>query len=96
MKNYYEILGIEEQASQDDIKKAYRKLAIQHHPDKGGDENKFKEINEAYEVLGDENKRKEFNNRKNNPYGGSSFEDLFSNMFGGGNPFQQRRQNRLL
>jgi molecular chaperone DnaJ len=94
MKNYYEILGIEEQASQDDIKKAYRKLAIQHHPDKGGDENKFKEINEAYEVLGDENKRKEFNNRKNNPYGGSSFEDLFSNMFaGGGNPFQQRRQN---
>jgi curved DNA-binding protein CbpA len=54
MKNYYEILGIEENSSSEEIKKAYRKLAVQHHPDKGGDENTFKEINEAYDVLGDE------------------------------------------
>ena len=93
MKNYYEILGIEENSSKEEIKKAYRNLAIQHHPDKGGDENKFKEINEAYEVLGDEQKRAQYNNQKNNPYGGTNFEDLFANMFGGGNPFaQQRRQ----
>jgi len=98
MKNYYEILGIEEKATQEEIKKVFRKLAIQHHPDKGGDENKFKEINEAYEVLGDENRRREYDNRKTNPYGGTQFEDLFSQMFGGnnpfggGNPFEQRRQ----
>ena len=95
MKNYYEILGIEENSSQEEIKKAFRKLAIQHHPDKGGDENKFKEVTEAYEVLGDEQRRAQYNNQKNNPYNGSGFEDLFANMFGGQNPFanfQQRRQ----
>jgi len=44
MKNYYEILGIEENSPKEEIKKAYRRLALLHHPDKGGDENKFKEI----------------------------------------------------
>ncbi|MBI5138525.1 MAG: molecular chaperone DnaJ [Candidatus Vogelbacteria bacterium] len=60
-KNYYEILGIEKSASTDDIKKAFRKLAMKYHPDKsGGDEKKFKEINEAYQILSDSGKRKEY------------------------------------
>ncbi len=55
--DYYKILGVSRTASADEIKKAFRKLARTHHPDAGGDEAKFKEINEAYEVLGDEKKR---------------------------------------
>src|SRR5260370_33180363 len=58
MKDYYQILGISRVATEEEIKKAYRKLAHQHHPDKaGGDEKKFKEINEAYQVLSDRAKR---------------------------------------
>jgi len=94
-ENLYEILGVTENASQSEIKNAYRKLAIQHHPDKGGDEEMFKKISGAYEILGDTQKRQQYDNRKNNPYGGTPFEDLFSQMFGGnpfgGNPFGQRR-----
>jgi molecular chaperone DnaJ len=61
MKDYYNILGITKTASDDDIKKAYRKLAHQYHPDKaGGDETKFKEINEAYQVLSDKTKRAQY------------------------------------
>ncbi len=61
MANYYETLGVPKNASQDDIKKAFRKLAHKHHPDKaGGDEKKFKEINEAYQVLSDESKRSRY------------------------------------
>ena len=56
-KDYYQILGVDRKASQDDIKKAFRKLAHEHHPDKGGNEAKFKEINEAYQALGDPDKR---------------------------------------
>lgn len=63
-KDYYKILGVEKTASQDEVKKAYRKLAKKHHPDanKGNSasEEKFKEISEAYEVLGDEQKRKKY------------------------------------
>jgi molecular chaperone DnaJ len=61
MKNYYEILGVTKTANEDDIKKAYRKLAHKYHPDKaGGSEAKFKEINEAYQVLSDKNKRAQY------------------------------------
>lgn len=61
MKDYYKILGVQKAASDEDIKKAYRKLAHQYHPDKaGGDENKFKEINEAYQVLSDRAKRAQY------------------------------------
>ena len=61
MSDYYSTLGITKTASKDDIKKAYRKLAHQFHPDKsGGDEGKFKEINEAYQVLSDDQKRAEY------------------------------------
>ena len=60
-KDYYEILGVKKSASQEEVKKAYRKLAHQHHPDKkGGDEKKFKEINEAYQILGDDQKRAQY------------------------------------
>ncbi len=61
-KDYYETLGVEKGASQEDIKKAFRKLAHKYHPDKNnGDSSKFKEISEAYSVLGDEKKRAEYN-----------------------------------
>ena len=55
--NYYDVLGVPTDASEADIKKAFRKLASQHHPDKGGDTDKFQQIQEAYEVLGDANRR---------------------------------------
>jgi molecular chaperone DnaJ len=61
MKDYYQTLGIEKNASKDDIKKAFRKLAHQYHPDKkGGNESKFKEVNEAYGILSDDKKRAEY------------------------------------
>ncbi len=61
MKDYYHILGVAKTATEEEIKKAYRKLAHQYHPDKsGGDEKKFKEINEAYQVLSDKNKRAQY------------------------------------
>ncbi|HUC86864.1 MAG TPA: DnaJ domain-containing protein, partial [Candidatus Saccharimonadales bacterium] len=57
-RDYYEALGVSKSASADEIKRAYRKLALQHHPDRhGGDDSEFKEINEAYEVLKDDKKR---------------------------------------
>jgi molecular chaperone DnaJ len=78
--SFYDVLGVKENATADEIKKSYRKLAVEHHPDKGGDEEKFKRISEAYDILGDEDKRKKYDNQKNNP---------FSNMGGGGfNPFE--------
>ncbi|HCC60017.1 MAG: molecular chaperone DnaJ [Candidatus Staskawiczbacteria bacterium RIFOXYC1_FULL_37_43] len=58
--DYYEILGVTRSASQEDIKKAFHKLAHKYHPDKGGDEKKFKEINEAYQVLSDSKKREQY------------------------------------
>lgn len=60
MKDYYEILGISKNASPEEIKKAYYKLAHKYHPDKGGEEKKFKEINEAYQVLSDKEKRNQY------------------------------------
>jgi molecular chaperone DnaJ len=60
MKDYYQILGVSRDASPEEIKKAYYKLAHKYHPDKGGDEKKFKEINEAYQVLSDKEKRAQY------------------------------------
>ncbi len=79
-KNYYETLGIDKKATQDDVKKAFRKLAQKHHPDKGGDEAKFKEITEAYSVLSDEKKRREYDNYGQTFAGGGP-------QGAGGNPF---------
>ena len=59
-KNYYEVLGVSKEASQDEIKKAYYKLAHKYHPDKGGDEKKFKEINEAYQILSNKEKKAQY------------------------------------
>src|SRR5687768_17644940 len=63
-KDYYSVLGVGKKASQDEIKKAYRKLAVKYHPDKNqgnkSAEEKFKEISEAYEVIGDPEKRKQY------------------------------------
>ena len=59
-KNYYDVLGVKRDATQDDIKKAFRKLAAKYHPDAGGDEKKFAELSEAYTTLSDEKKRKEY------------------------------------
>lgn len=58
--DYYNILGVKQNASDEEIKKAYRKLAMKHHPDRGGDEKKFKEISTAYDVLSDPQKRQMF------------------------------------
>lgn len=60
MNDYYQILGINRNASKEEIKKAYRKLAHKYHPDKGGDESKFKEVNEAYQILSDEDKKSQY------------------------------------
>lgn len=60
-KDYYDILGVSEDASADEIKKAFKKLAVQHHPDKpGGDKEKFQAANEAHGVLSDEKKRQQY------------------------------------
>ncbi len=62
MKDYYQILGVSKEASPEEIKKAYYGLAHKYHPDKGGDEKKFKEINEAYQVLSNKEKREQYDN----------------------------------
>lgn len=86
-KDYYNILGIPRTATQEEIKKAYRKLAHQHHPDKkGGDESKFKEVNEAYQVLSDPKKKSSYDNfgfayNEGGFQGGQGFD--YSDIFGG-------------
>jgi len=100
-KDYYNILGVDKNSTQDQIKKAYRKLAVKYHPDKNqGDtdaENKFKEISEAYEVLGDEKKKSSYdrfgtvNGQSGGHTHGDPF-DVFRDMFGGGSPFGKRQK----
>jgi len=78
MKDYYEILGIRKESSDEEIKKAFRKLAHKYHPDKkGGDEKKFKEVSEAYAVLSDKKKRAEYDSY------GKTFAGDYGNGFGG-------------
>ena len=79
MKDYYKILEVEENSTEEEIKKSYRSLSKKYHPDVNPDGvEKFKEINEAYEVLGDKEKRNNYNNSKNNPYAGTQFQDIFN------------------
>jgi DnaJ-class molecular chaperone len=93
MKEYYKILGISENASQHSIKGAFRKLAFKHHPDTNpGNEKqaeaRFKEINEAYAVLGDKNKRQQYDYARKNPFAGTGYggfqysqQDIFQGIF---------------
>jgi len=83
-RDYYEVLGVGKNASADEIKKAFRRLAVQHHPDKeGGDETRFKELNEAYEVLKDPSKRQRYDQFGHAGVGGST-DAAGGNPFGGG------------
>jgi DnaJ-class molecular chaperone len=90
-KDYYKILGVEKNASADEIKKAFKKAAMQHHPDRpGGDEAKFKEINEAYQVLSDAEKRQRYDQfgsdfeQQGGFSNGAGWEDVMSAFRGGG------------
>lgn len=76
--DYYSTLGLNKNASKQDIRKAYKKLSMRHHPDRGGDENQFKKINEAYSILSDPQKRAAYDNPQPR---------FNSSNFGGGNPF---------
>lgn len=78
-KDFYAILGVPKTASDDEIKKSFRRLAHEHHPDKGGDPQKFKDVNEAYQVIGDAEKRAQYDR-----FGSAAFEQ---GGFGGGSPF---------
>ncbi|KAL2892519.1 Chaperone protein dnaJ A6 [Bienertia sinuspersici] len=100
---YYEVLGVSKNASQDELKKAYRKAAIKNHPDKGGDPEKFKELGQAYEVLTDPEKRDIYDQYgedglKEGMGGGAGhnpfdiFEQFFPSAFGGGGSSRFRRQ----
>jgi len=107
MANAYNTLGVPKGASEAEIKKAYRKLAGQHHPDKGGDTAKFQEIQTAYETLTDPVKKQQHDNPnpfRNGPggshfefhFGGGGPEDIFEQFFQQGfrNPHQRRQQPR--
>ena len=85
-KDYYKILGVTKSASQEDIKKAYYKLAHQYHPDKGGSESKFKEINEAYQILSDKEKRSQYDRFGRVFEGGAGTEGGFRWNWGGPMP----------
>jgi curved DNA-binding protein len=102
---YYDILGVNEDASQDDIKKAYKKLAMTHHPDRGGDNKKFQEISQAYDTLSDAQKKSQYDaeiNGFSNPFNGMpgqgfpNFGDMFGFHFGPGFAQPTRRKNRDL
>ena len=80
-QDLYARLGVSRNADQDEIKKAFRKLSLNHHPDKGGDEETFKKINEAYDVLSDPDRRQMYDQT------GSVDGEMPDGMMGGGFPF---------
>ena len=82
-ENYYDVLGVNENSTQDEIKKVYKKLAKEKHPDVGGNEDEFKKISVAYDILGDEQKRSQYDMSRKNPFGNGGFPgfDEMFNMF---------------
>ena len=108
MSDHYATLGVAKNASPDEIKRAFRKLASQHHPDKGGDTAMFQRIQAAYDVLGDPAKRQQydnpspFGNQGSNPFNGQSFNFNFGSggfnfgdIFGAFNQAQQQRRGHV-
>jgi DnaJ-class molecular chaperone len=106
---YYEILGVAKDADQDTIKRAYRKLASQHHPDKGGDKTRFQEIQAAYDTLSDPNKKQQYDMQQNGFGGGPGgmqfhwhsdgmghpdISEIFRSFGFGGDPFSHVRQQQ--
>ena len=102
MKNHYETLGVGKTANSDEIKRAYRKLAGKYHPDKGGDKNKFQEIQAAYGILGDDQKRAQYDNpgqfggfgRQDTPFDMDAIFNMFGARFQHGHQ-QHRQQARM-
>lgn len=101
--NYYEVLGVPKTATPDEIKRAYRKLASLHHPDKGGDTAKFQQVEEAYRTLSDPQKRQEYDNPapQMGPggfhfnFGPDNINDIFAQFgFGQHSPFTRQAQRR--
>ena len=84
--DYYKRLGVNKSASPEELKRAYKKLAMQHHPDRGGDQKTFQEINEAYDTLKDPAKRQQYDNpqpRADFNMNSQNMNDIFSQFFGG-------------
>lgn len=100
MKDLYSVLGVARTATEAEIKQAFRRLASQHHPDKGGDKTRFQEIQEAYSVLGDPQRRAEYDsppmNRMHMGPGAFDFQNIFD-MFGVrfGDPMQRQQAARI-
>jgi molecular chaperone DnaJ len=96
--NPYEVLGVEKNSSPEEIKKAYRKLSKEHHPDVGGDENKFKDIAAAYDILSNPDKKQQYDMGGSNPFSGGNpfggFDDILSQMFGGNFGGGRQRQKK--
>jgi DnaJ-class molecular chaperone len=101
MQNLYQTLGVNRDATPDEIKRAYRKLASQHHPDRGGDTQKFQEIQVAYDTLGDAQKRAAYDNpgfgggfRADAPFDFQTIFDVFGTRFQQPGPAQQQRRQQ--
>ena len=90
--DYYKVLGVSLKSSQGEIKKAFRQLSLKHHPDRGGDAEEFKKINEAYSTLGDVEKKRMYDMKRANPFmgggmgGDGGVDEIFKMFFGGGIP----------